>query len=170
LLQSTAPGSYTCPPAQRLRVDSPDYKAAKVEAWQKAFSRFCWVAEADPISYASGVTLSGFAAIAAPIFDEAQRLRYALTLIYRTERHQKRKDEFARLTAQAANRASHLAGALDERTGQELWKTNLSAAAFATPMTYSSARIGRQYVVVAVGGNSKFGPNDGLYVEAYALP
>jgi DNA-binding IclR family transcriptional regulator len=73
------------------------------------------VAEADPISYASGVTLSGFAAIAAPIFDEAQRLRYALTLIYRTERHQKRKDEFARLTVQAANRASHLAGALPTR-------------------------------------------------------
>ena len=73
------------------------------------------VAEADPISYASGVTLSGFAAIAAPIFDEAQRLRYALTLIYRTERHQKRKDEFARLTMQAANRASHLAGALPTR-------------------------------------------------------
>jgi len=60
--------------------------------------------------------------------------------------------------------------ALDERTGQELWRTNLSAAAFATPMTYSSARSGRQYVVVSVGGNSKFGPNDGLYVEAYALP
>jgi quinoprotein glucose dehydrogenase len=60
--------------------------------------------------------------------------------------------------------------ALDERTGQELWRTNLAAAAFATPMTYSTARSGRQYVVVSVGGNSKFGPNDGLYVEAYALP
>ena len=55
-------------------------------------------------------------------------------------------------------------------TGQELWKTSLSAAAFATPMIYSSARSGRQYVVVPVGGNSKFGPNDGLYVDAYALP
>jgi DNA-binding IclR family transcriptional regulator len=69
------------------------------------------LAVADPISYASGVTLSGFAAIAAPIFDEAQRLRYAITLVYRTERHHKRKEEFQRLTLEAANHASHLAGA-----------------------------------------------------------
>ncbi len=60
--------------------------------------------------------------------------------------------------------------ALDERTGQELWKTDLSAAAFSTPMSYTSAGTGRQFVVVSIGGNSKFGPNDGLYVEAYALP
>jgi DNA-binding IclR family transcriptional regulator len=68
------------------------------------------VAEADPISYASGVTLSGFAAIAAPIFDASQRLRFAITLIYRTDRNSRRKDELLRLTLQAANRASHLAG------------------------------------------------------------
>lgn len=59
--------------------------------------------------------------------------------------------------------------ALDEQTGRELWRTDLSAAAFATPMSYMSAR-GRQLVVVAIGGNSKFGPNQGLYVQAYALP
>jgi DNA-binding IclR family transcriptional regulator len=69
------------------------------------------LAAADPISYASGVTLSGFAAIAAPIFDETQGLRYALTLIYRTDRHHKRKEELMRVTLEAANRASHLAGA-----------------------------------------------------------
>ncbi len=45
------------------------------------------IADADPISYASGVTLSGFAAIAAPIFDESQRLRFALTVVYRTDRN-----------------------------------------------------------------------------------
>ncbi len=60
--------------------------------------------------------------------------------------------------------------ALDERTGDELWRAKLSAAAFATPMTYRSNSTGRQYVVVAVGGNSHFGPNDGLYLQAYALP
>jgi membrane-bound PQQ-dependent dehydrogenase (glucose/quinate/shikimate family) len=60
--------------------------------------------------------------------------------------------------------------ALDERTGKELWRADLSAAAFATPMSYTSAQSGRQFVVVAVGGNSKFGPNQGLYVQAYALP
>jgi glucose dehydrogenase len=37
-------------------------------------------------------------------------------------------------------------------------------------MTYTSSSSGRQFVVVSIGGNSKFGPNDGLYVEAYALP
>lgn len=58
--------------------------------------------------------------------------------------------------------------ALDERTGQELWRASLSAAAFATPMSYE--RQGRQYVLIAVGGNSKFGPNHGLFVQAFALP
>jgi len=60
--------------------------------------------------------------------------------------------------------------ALDERTGQELWKSDLSAAAFATPMSYISPQSGRQFVIVSVGGNSKFGPNHGLLVQAYALP
>lgn len=60
--------------------------------------------------------------------------------------------------------------ALDIATGRELWSTELSAAAFATPMTYESPRSGRQFVVVAIGGNSHFGPNEGLYVQAYALP
>jgi quinoprotein glucose dehydrogenase len=59
--------------------------------------------------------------------------------------------------------------ALDESTGNELWRTDLSAAGFSTPMSYISPH-GRQLVVVAVGGNSKFGPNKGLYVQAYALP
>jgi glucose dehydrogenase len=59
--------------------------------------------------------------------------------------------------------------ALDESTGKELWRTDLSAAGFSTPMSYISPH-GRQLVVVAVGGNSKFGPNQGLYVQAYALP
>ena len=39
--------------------------------------------------------------------------------------------------------------ALDEQTGRELWKADLSAAAFATPMTYMS-KSGRQLVVVPV--------------------
>jgi quinoprotein glucose dehydrogenase len=59
--------------------------------------------------------------------------------------------------------------ALDEQTGKELWRTELSAAGFSTPMSYLSPK-GRQLVVLSVGGNSKFGPNEGLYVQAYALP
>jgi glucose dehydrogenase len=60
--------------------------------------------------------------------------------------------------------------ALDARTGEELWRAELSAAAFSTPLTYVSPQTGRQFVVVAVGGNSHFGPNAGLYIQAYALP
>jgi DNA-binding IclR family transcriptional regulator len=88
---------------QRRRVKALETRAEQVRNRR--------LADADPISYASGVTLSGFAAIAAPIFDERQRLRYALTLVYRTDRHHKRKEELMRLTLEAANRASHLAGA-----------------------------------------------------------
>jgi DNA-binding IclR family transcriptional regulator len=69
------------------------------------------LAEADPIAYSSGVTLSGYAAIAAPIFDTNERLRYVLTLIYRTDRHHRKKEDLARLTRQCANRVTELAGA-----------------------------------------------------------
>ena len=69
------------------------------------------LAEADPMTYASGVTLSGYAAIAAPVFDATQRLRYAITLVYQTDSDHRRKEEFARLTLEAADRASHMAGA-----------------------------------------------------------
>jgi DNA-binding IclR family transcriptional regulator len=69
------------------------------------------VAEADPIAYSSGVTLSGYAAIAAPIFDSTERLRYVLTLIYRTDRHPKKKEDLVRLTRQGAGRVTELGGA-----------------------------------------------------------
>ncbi len=69
------------------------------------------VAQADPIAFSTGVTLSGYAAIAAPIFDSTQQLRYVLTLIYRTDRHHKKKDDLVRLTLQGADRVTELAGA-----------------------------------------------------------
>jgi len=67
------------------------------------------IAEADPITYSSGVSLTGYAAIAAPVFDAGQHLRYVLTLVYQS--NSKRKEELARLTRQAADQASQLAGA-----------------------------------------------------------
>ena len=73
--------------------------------------RHSGIAEADPIAYSSGVTLSGYAALAAPIFDAGKRLRYVLTLIYRTDRLPKKKEDLVRLTLDTANRASQLAGA-----------------------------------------------------------
>jgi len=60
--------------------------------------------------------------------------------------------------------------AIDVHSGKELWSAPLEAPAFATPMTYVSPRSGRQMVAVAVGGFNKYGPNNGLYIDVFALP
>ncbi len=58
--------------------------------------------------------------------------------------------------------------AYDVKTGNELWHAQLPAGARMTPMTYVSARDGRQYMVVTAGGGKEFGRGD--YVIAFALP
>ncbi len=60
--------------------------------------------------------------------------------------------------------------AIDVHTGAELWRVQLPSAAFANPMTYTSRKSGRQFVAIAVGGNTVTGRNHGLYVTAFALP
>jgi quinoprotein glucose dehydrogenase len=58
--------------------------------------------------------------------------------------------------------------AYDVRNGRELWRTPLPAGGKATPMTYMGAD-GRQYVVIAAGGDGKaWGWSD--QVIAFALP
>jgi quinoprotein glucose dehydrogenase len=58
--------------------------------------------------------------------------------------------------------------AFDLKSGRELWKTPLPAGGKATPMTYLGAD-GRQYVVIAAGGDGKaWGWSD--EVIAFALP
>jgi quinoprotein glucose dehydrogenase len=58
--------------------------------------------------------------------------------------------------------------AFDVETGRELWRTSLPAGGKATPMTYVGAD-GRQYVVIAAGGDGgRFGSGDA--VVAYRLP
>jgi quinoprotein glucose dehydrogenase len=58
--------------------------------------------------------------------------------------------------------------AFDIETGRELWKAPLPAGGKATPMTYQG-RDGRQYVVIAAGGDGEvFGKGDELL--AFALP
>ena len=57
--------------------------------------------------------------------------------------------------------------AFDKRTGKLLWQTELPAAGFATPCTYSVA--GKQYVVIAAGG-TKLGTKKGDSYVAFALP
>ena len=57
--------------------------------------------------------------------------------------------------------------ALDKRTGQVLWETQLPAGGYATPSTYVVN--GKQYVVIAAGGG-KMGTKSGDAYVAYALP
>jgi quinoprotein glucose dehydrogenase len=59
--------------------------------------------------------------------------------------------------------------ALDERTGETLWETDLPAGGNATPITYTG-RDGRQYVVIAAGGHGGLQTRNGDKVIAYALP
>ncbi len=57
--------------------------------------------------------------------------------------------------------------AYDRETGELLWETKLPAAGYATPATY--AVNGRQYVVIAAGGD-KIGTKPGDTYVAFALP
>ena len=58
--------------------------------------------------------------------------------------------------------------AFDAASGEELWKGRLPAGGQATPMTYEWQ--GRQYVVVAAGGNGRVTTTLGDHVVAFALP
>jgi quinoprotein glucose dehydrogenase len=60
----------------------------------------------------------------------------------------------------------HFIRAFDIETGAELWKAELPAGARATPMTYMIN--GRQFVVIAAGGNEDWGKGDSIV--AFALP
>lgn len=60
----------------------------------------------------------------------------------------------------------HFIRAFDIETGRELWKGELPAGARATPMTYMMN--GRQFVVIAAGGNEDWGKGDSIV--AFALP
>jgi quinoprotein glucose dehydrogenase len=59
--------------------------------------------------------------------------------------------------------------AFDVDSGDELWKRRLPAGGQATPMTFSLAGTGKQYVVIAAGGHGKLGTTIGDYVVAFAL-
>jgi quinoprotein glucose dehydrogenase len=59
--------------------------------------------------------------------------------------------------------------AFDADTGALLWETRLDASAHATPMTFRGAD-GRQYVVVAAGGDGLLQSPPGPNVVAFALP
>jgi len=70
---------------------------------------------------------------------------------------------FIGATVDNAIRAYHI------ETGRELWKGALPAGAKATPMTFRGPRDGRQYVVIAAGGDGEvFGMSDAIV--AFRLP
>ncbi|MCE2391953.1 MAG: pyrroloquinoline quinone-dependent dehydrogenase [Proteobacteria bacterium] len=58
--------------------------------------------------------------------------------------------------------------AFDVETGEPLWRYRIPYAANAAPMSYRLRPEGRQFVVVAAGGNPITGPGDALM--AFALP
>jgi quinoprotein glucose dehydrogenase len=58
--------------------------------------------------------------------------------------------------------------AFDLDTGAELWRGRLPAGGQATPMSYQSE--GRQFVVIAAGGNQRMGKPLGDTLVAFALP
>jgi quinoprotein glucose dehydrogenase len=59
--------------------------------------------------------------------------------------------------------------AYDVATGHELWQARLPGGGQATPMTYRSAKSGRQFIVIAAGGKPKMSAL-GTEIVAYALP
>ncbi len=54
-------------------------------------------------------------------------------------------------------------------TGEELWRARLPAGGQATPITYAT-NSGRQFIVIAAGGDARLGTKTGDYLVAYALP
>jgi quinoprotein glucose dehydrogenase len=52
-------------------------------------------------------------------------------------------------------------------SGEQIWETALPATAQATPMTYESN--GRQFVVIAAGGEDSATGKPGDYVIAFSL-
>jgi quinoprotein glucose dehydrogenase len=60
--------------------------------------------------------------------------------------------------------------ALDITTGRELWSARLPAGGQATPMTYLSAKSGRQFIVIAAGGSLSMSAKTGDYIVAFAIP
>jgi quinoprotein glucose dehydrogenase len=60
--------------------------------------------------------------------------------------------------------------AFDEKTGEELWATELEASAHATPVTYLGKKTGKQFVVIAAGGGGYFKGKVSDTLTAFALP
>ena len=60
--------------------------------------------------------------------------------------------------------------AFDVHTGKLVWRAPLPVGGHATPISYISKKSGRQFVIIAAGGNAPLSSGTGDYVIAYALP
>jgi membrane-bound PQQ-dependent dehydrogenase (glucose/quinate/shikimate family) len=60
--------------------------------------------------------------------------------------------------------------AFDSSNGKELWVTQLPASAYATPVTYTGKKSGKQFVVISAGGGGYFRGKVSDEVVAFALP
>lgn len=58
--------------------------------------------------------------------------------------------------------------AVEEASGKVLWEVKLPAGGHATPMTYLG-KDGKQYVLIAAGGQGSFGTGTGDSLIAYRL-
>lgn len=59
--------------------------------------------------------------------------------------------------------------AFDAETGKELWSTKLEASGHATPMTFLGRKTGKQYVVIAAGGGSRYNKGHSDALVTFAL-
>jgi len=60
--------------------------------------------------------------------------------------------------------------AFDKDTGKKLWETRLPASGHANPMTFWSAKTGKQYVAIAAGGGNKYNTTFADSLMVFALP
>jgi len=67
-----------------------------------------------------------------------------------------------------ASTLDHNLRALDLETGEELWSGALPAPGMTVPITYRAG--GRQFVVIAAGGNARVGTTQSDALVAFALP
>jgi quinoprotein glucose dehydrogenase len=64
--------------------------------------------------------------------------------------------------------AEHTLRIFQTETGEQIWSTDLPAAAMSTPMSYELD--GKQYIAVVAGGHDQLGMQRGDYLLVYGLP
>jgi quinoprotein glucose dehydrogenase len=63
--------------------------------------------------------------------------------------------------------AEHTLRIFQTETGEQIWSTDLPAAAMSTPMSYELD--GKQYIAVVAGGHDQLGMQRGDYLLVYGL-